>query len=113
RGTTNLHDPRCSFVGDLDAGSNAFGQGPHITGTLAQVKRGFIDGNRLIVAMATGSGTNGILAVDADTGDRTLISGAYSTVNVGTGTGLPLAFDVQHGPGGYNALANGSGFKIE
>src|SRR5436189_6253864 len=53
RGTTNLHDPRCSFVGDIDAGSNAFGQGPHITGTLAAVHRGFVDGNRLIVAMAT------------------------------------------------------------
>ena len=107
RNLSNLKDPACKSPTTYTA-ATTIGSGPHFVDTLDVVHRGFTDTNRIIAGLGTKAG-GVILAVDVTNGNRTVISGP----TVGTGTALPEIFDVQPGPDGWYALANGSVWRVD
>src|SRR5688572_23303349 len=64
--------PRCSSGIAVEPG--AFGSGPSVKtmGSLAQINRGFIEASRLVVAVDFNFRASAVLAVDLETGARTV-----------------------------------------
>lgn len=115
RDTANAPDPHCTSPTLL--GTTMIGAGPRFVAAYNVVHRGFVDGNRVVAPIETSSTASVIVAVDLDTGDRTVISGQYSAggppIIVGTGNQLPHIFDIQGGPDGWYALGNSEVWRID
>jgi hypothetical protein len=101
------NDPHCGGIASAVLGK---GLKPSMQGPFgADIGGGFVDGNRLLLAVNISIGmpnTYGVvLAVDLMSGDRTVVSGKYSDPStgdqtVGTGPALAGCNDVQKAPDG-------------
>lgn len=114
-------DPVCRMA----SADNPFGEGPRPrdqSGLTPMLTGGVIDGERLLVGGAWGSGadvTGAVLAIDLSTGDRTVLSGAVDDPRTGeatTGDGPALGHVVDVGvrsDGDLVALSAVSGDRLE
>jgi hypothetical protein len=117
--TANQMTPHCARPGSVMAGS--LGSGPaFVEPGLGDLYGGFVDGNRLIAAMAYSAApaTGAVVAVDLDTGDRTVISGSYNDATagrktIGTGPDWGTVNDVQPGPDGWYAITSLGVYRID
>lgn len=117
--TANQMTPRCARPSLVPAGT--LGEGPAtVNPGSGNLHGGFIDGARLIAAVAySGAPATGyVLAVDLATGNRTMVSGYYNDpangrVMMGAGPDWGTVHDVQRGPDGFYAITSVGVYRVD
>jgi hypothetical protein len=120
--TENQMTPHCARPSSVPAGSLGLGT-PIVDVGLGTLNGGFVDGMRLVAAVAyatsnTMPATGYVLAVDLATGDRKVISGSYTDpangrMTVGTGPDWGSVNDVQPGPDGWYAITSLGVYRVD
>lgn len=97
-----------------DPGGGELGSGPQVSGFLAGVASGFVEGGKAILAVKnTGASAGMVLSVDLATGNREVITGVYEDPMAGPndqgGGDTVNPIDVVRGPDGFYLLAETGG----